>query len=658
MIKLETEMATSKQAEEQEEVKGVEQSLQCDFCRAKGDINKAYGFCLHCRKYLCVLCENHHGQLLSGHELVYGTEMPNEQKADTFIRCKLHTKQAVEFFCEQHSCVFCKFCKSIKHSKCGVKTIQDALKGRNINEELDAKFEALFQLQKQLESRRRESENKLSTCSKDKQAMLTKIRNLRKEIDNILNVYEDQIDSQEQMDLETLNANIQTCTVFEQKVGGYLKSVKQTRTEMNDQSLFWSVIESDRVYNKYKIFLKQLNNDTEECGSFQVQDENLPSLIQQLSDICCGKTSSFAAPKPLFTANDTLQCDGFQKQTIDQSCQMGKPLRDPFGDVETEPINSGGVPQTHTTELVRSPVSAIPDVEEDGSEEVTGTMIEMPFCNIKACSVTKEITCHAFIKDCCLLPDGQIILCGSKCLKILENDMASVLQLSLQGDTSPEHIELLDNKSVVISIQGVKCLQLIHIKPEVKPGREIVLKYECDGFACYNRTILVYSRDLKEWNRFKCHGIQILSTKGDVLRKIYLFDELRCFCASKDGNITYFGNSFCTENSTATFFKCVAKDQSVVFSYPSSKTPKKIVCDEEGKAITLHSSNYGQICVFKSDGTRSSVLIKGSKAERLDSFCYSKTNNILLVAFEIYENLFSAWSLVSRMLRLYKLEYM
>ena len=652
MIKLETEMATSKQAEEQEEVKGVEQSLQCDFCRAKGDINKAYGFCLHCRKYLCVLCENHHGQLLSGHELVYGTEMPNEQKTDTFIRCKLHTEQAAELFCEQHICVFCRFCKSIKHSKCGVKTIQDALKGRNITEELDAKFEALFELQKQLETRRRESEDKLNTYSKDKQAMLTKIRNLRKEIDNILNVYEDQIDSQEQMYFETLNANIQTCKVFEQKVGAYLKLVKQTRTEMNDQNLFWSVVESDRVYYKYKILLEQLNNESEECGSFQVQDENLSSLIRQLSDICCGETSSYAVPKPLFTANDTLQYDEFQTQKIDQSCQIGKPLRDPFGDVETEPMNSAGDPQTHTTELIRSPVSAIPDVEEDCSEEVTETMTENLFCNIKACSVTKEIKIYqdADIKGCCLLPDGQIILCDSKCLKILENDTSKELQLPLYGYSSPEHIELLDNNSVVISIQGMNCLQLINIKPTVKPGREIVLKYKCDGLVCYDRTIFVYSRDLNERNMFKCHRMQIFSPKGDTLKYIYLFDDLKCFCMTKDGNITYFVDNF---------FKCVTKDQSVVFSYPSSETPKKMVCDEEGNAITRFTSDYGQICVVKSDGTGSSVLIDGSKAERPVAFYYNKTNNILLVAFEIYEVYHTGSSLFSGIrLKLYNLEFM
>ena len=654
-----TEMATSKHAEEKEEVEGVEQSLQCNFCRDKGNTNKAHGFCLHCGKYLCALCENYHGQFLSGHELVYGSEMPKEKNAKTIIRCKLHTEQAVELFCKQHNCVFCKFCKSTKHSKCEVKTIQDALKGRNITEELDAKFEDLFQLQKQLETIRRESENKLSTYSKDKKAMLTKIRNLRKEIDNMFNIYENQIDLQEQTDLEILNSNLQTCTSFERKVGAYLKSVKQTRPEMNDQSLFSSLVESIRVYNKYKIFLEQLHNKTEECGSFLVQDENFPSLIQQLSDTCCRKTSSYIEPKSQLTANDTIQCDGFQIQTMDQSCQMDKPLRYPFEDVEREPINLAGVPQMQTMKQVKSPISAMSDIEEDGSQEVTETMTEKLFCNIKACSVTKEIKTvqSVDIKDCCLLPDGQIILCDSECLKILENDTSTEVQLPLYGDSSPEHIELLDNNSVVISIHGLKCLQIINIKPTVKPGREIVLKYKCDGLVCYDRTIFVYSRALNERNMFSCHRIQILSPKGDTLKNIYLLDDLRCFCIRKDGNITYFSDKGLTD----TFFKCVTKEQSMVFSYPSSEIPNKMVCDEEGNAITLHSSNLGKICVVKSDGTGSSVLIKGSSAERLVAFSYNKTNNILLVAFVIfvqgvYGGTFNKTE--RRMLKLYELEYM
>ena len=547
----------------------------------------------------------------------------------------------------------------MKHSSCEVKTVQQAIRGRHLKDEIQVNLEALVQLQKEIETVQTRSQLKLTSYSKEKEELKIKLKTLQEEINNILLTCVKQLDSEEQTNLERLNANIQACIHFQQMIGVFLKSLKETAGEMPEEGLFLSAVKGNRVYNKYKLLLEHLINEANECGSFVLQTERLLTLIQQISYISSSKEGSGSR----LSDNDWSNSDRSNRRTKDQCCQVGNSLHNSFEDLKKEP----GC-------CVENQIPDVPGLEQDSSEEIIDEWVsKKSFCDIQSGSVVKELNdIKKKLYLCCPLPDERVLVCTYNTytytkdlfdsqrtctnLEILDNDMD--IEAYIDFNEMITYVVVVDKQTVVASIRHFQkvCLQLISVKPKnIGLEKLIDLNYKCDGLASYNNTIYVYSNDLKQSPFSSCKGVQILSMNGDVLKTVHLLDYLCGFCLNKDGNITYIGERRGYSNTSKFIFKCVTKEGSVKFSYPVSMEVAKSnpsVMDGAGNIIKVGSS--GKIIVMKLDGSERTLLETENKNETVSAVFYNHFKDILLVVFQLYDK---QKTYISCKLKFYQLEY-
>ena len=634
----------------------------CTFCNDDGLLRYAVAYCDKCVKYVCTSCLKSHAKFLPDHRLIDG-EMADSNKVKLRAPlCEIHWDQTVELYCEDHVCVFCKFCRRLKHKQCCVKTVDDAMKDRNVEAEFESIFGNLTQLQEHMEKKRDENQAKFDDISKHKGEIKSTVATLRKELIEVLEKFENSLDGTENAVLENVTENIHSYSSFTEQLRSTLKSHDLERKESDCESLFFSVVKLKQIYNNYQTLMEQIENETTVSELFVVQDERLPLLIQKLTGISCEERAEDVRKYPKST---DISCQKeIQKSTEEKDCQTEAVLQDNKEETDKQACNFQKL--TEPTDENYSKVGAeyeyrsAGDDAEQGSSELTlehgmqniGTK---SFRSIKSCSLLKETEMVNYISKVCMLPDGRVVCQffssrSGRYLNILDKDMISIKELSLSKDDASMDLSfldvaVLDIKRVVILMSGlasvrtknyqtmenVNIIQMVTLMPNVEVGREIKLKYKCTKITCFNNKIYVYSPDLPKSSGFRCAGIEILNLNGDVLKTIQLLKRVSCFCPNKDGDIVYFGTRY-VNGIIKHFFKCVTKEGVNVYNSSCSVQPKFATIDIEGNIMILASEN---IAVLKPDGSQMHVLLKRESVDKNwhpTSMFYNDINNTILVA--------------------------
>ena len=615
---------------------GIESSAQCHFCKDEGLDENAVAFCASCWKYLCTACAKWHGKFLSDHRLKNGANMPKKVAVTSTFPCKIHTNYDVDMYREVHGSAFCSLCKPLKHDSCKVQKIEDVLKGMNVKQEFDTVHASLTELALIMAKEEDETRNKLVNYMKAKAVVETKMNHLKKELVEILKSYKTILEDQQQSDMESLHAKMESYRCLHQNLDDYMKPAKDTKIE-NDLHLFLSLVELKQQYKTYSEFHETLQKDMDDIGSFTLKDEQLPGLVQELSDISC---LEYVAD-----GQQTVD-DGEGNFRRDQGCQIDPTM---FDDSEaTKQGQACSIDKDDIKNLADIQTSENDDVECGSSEE----MNEKSFIKIKSFSFVKETAfSDMHTGDCCFLPDGQAVLCETsykKSLIFLDKDLNVTLELRQQkSDFAPKHVAAVDSNTIVVSISKAKRLQFISVMmPEVSFGQEIALSCECNAISCFKNSLYLYSRCLDESAFFKYEGFQILSLKGQMLKTIPVFDNIDRFCITKSSNILYCGNRPIRNSKQSFSVKYVTKGGVIRFQCQvDGGLPSAIASDHDGIVIAFEQSTKCVLVVAK-DGTRKEVLKFSSEPSAV---CYSEKNDTLLVA--LYEG--SGYSKV----QLYKLEF-
>ena len=319
----------------------------------------------------------------------------------------------------------------------------------------------------------------------------------------------------------------------------------------------------------------------------------------------------------------------------------------------------------------------IDEAEQGSSEETLEAVTNVstkPFSHIAACQHLQQKMVDKWsrsgfgeITGLVLLSDGQAVICqpSKRQLRVLDKNWETKLNLQMKSYTNYSKystdcmaVALFDRKRVAVAISCTwqrtegeleenTFINIITVSPSVKLGPEMKRKYRCGNITCFNNKIYCYAYDLNISTMICCPGIEILSQTGDLLKTIELFDQVSCFCPSKDGSIIYFGSRM-VENSVSTFFKCVTADNTEVFQYSTSLQPKFAVSDTQGNVIILSSA--GEIVLLNPKESEKRVVLHKTniKAECVTSMYYSDKNNTILLAGSLNSSL---------QLMLYQLHY-
>ena len=618
------------------DVKPSSKTFNCDYCVKKGKTNAASGFCPQCRKYLCTVCDTFHGQFFD-HEVFYGPLEEKTAQKDT-MTCEIHVNQAVELYCESHADVFCKFCQSIKHANCDIKTIKQALQERNIKEEIQTKNASLEELQTNIDMVQNDIGTKLRTYSKNKEELQGKLLEIRTYIDNCIK----ELDLSVVIDLGTLEANKQACVHLKQKVKKHCKSSKAFPSEASEEGLFHSVLQWNQVHDKYARLLRNIEKATKSCGQFIKQSKHISSLIQQLP-VSSYTSEDHLSQDHLSQADMTLsQSEIPVRQTKDQSCQVGNVLRDPFQDLTSlqENLKIADIDNNHQTGKQNIDLYG---EEQASSEEIDEQCtVKTSFGDIVSCTSIKDVSMEkdAKITHCCFFPGGRALICvNNKTFMILDHELKAYEYMNCVNFV--EYITHVDKDTAAVAVVSSAIWSLFFIDVSVttglQKGREIQLKILCEGMACFNKTVYVYTNDLKNSSNLTCKGVQIISKGGDILKNIQLLDYYTGFSINSYGNITYVSK---TNYFDQTFFKCVTSIGDVVSCSPMGKNVLDYnwrVYDDDGNCIGYNPSDK-QIEVVKLDGTVKPILVTNGKEERISAMFYDKYSNTLLVQFELYED--------------------
>ena len=167
-----------------------------------------------------------------------------------------------------------------------MRSIEDTLKEINVKKEVNAVLASLSELTLILAKQEAETRNKFTDYTRAKSAIETKVKHLKKELVEILNSYKTILNDQQESDIASLHAKMESYRCLHQNLQDYMKPLKDAKIE-NDLQLFLSLVEMKRQYKIYSEFHETLQKDTDDIGSFTLKDKRLPSLIQELSDISC-----------------------------------------------------------------------------------------------------------------------------------------------------------------------------------------------------------------------------------------------------------------------------------------------------------------------------------------------------------------------------------
>ena len=364
------------------------------------------------------------------------------------------------------------------------------------------------------------------------------------------------------------------------------------------------------------------------------------------------------------------------RQTKDQSCQVGNALLDPFKDLTSLQENLEIEDIDHKDQTGKQVVH---DEEQASSEEAVeqGT-VKTSFKNIDSCTSMKDISMerndNTCITHCCFFPSGRALLCvNNEKLMILDQKLKVIPYMkSSDYDFSVHKLATVDKETAVVVFQhrwieneryeNIQSFCFIPVTEELPMGEEIQLKSSCDEIAGFNKTVYVYSNDLKFLSTLQLKGVQVISKNGGLLKYIPLLDYLKDFSINSYGNITYVSETTCINGSKEHFFKCVTSKGDIVSCSPMDKKFLEYswrVYDDDGNGIGYNTSDK-QIEVLKLDGTVKPILVKKGGEERLSAMFYDKYSNTLLVEFNLYEKRrydnAIYYDYVSKKLQLYRLE--
>ncbi|WAR12014.1 TRI33-like protein, partial [Mya arenaria] len=192
----------------------------CSPCQEDKLNTEAKYFCGNCSKYYCDKCLTFHSKLFKQHVVLDRKDVDKwVGQGDALISCDFHPGKVIELLCEDHAEMCCHLCVSLNHRMCRtISLISDLAKGvykMADFKQLPSKVAKITTSLNQVREVRKKNQGSLKTSGK---SMLTKIKDLRKSLNQLLDKLEKR--TVKQMDsiladlVDTLQKDIDSCTLI------------------------------------------------------------------------------------------------------------------------------------------------------------------------------------------------------------------------------------------------------------------------------------------------------------------------------------------------------------------------------------------------------------------------------------------------------------
>ncbi|XP_052771944.1 uncharacterized protein LOC128211322 [Mya arenaria] len=217
---------------QQHEASDCVHDYQCSVCKAKGLNAEASYCCTECRKLYCNNCITFHTQILKEHQVLTTQDKAKWVEFDDIFCCKIHTKQSLAYFCEEHDVVCCQKCVSIDHGCCRkIVNLSSLASGIRTKDEFTDGILEVNRTQLKLRSTQEEKKTTQKALRKTSDEFVAKIRTLRKDIDNVLDKMEadtlQQVSTAEKHVCELLRCDIEELNDYDERLEILLNKISE-----------------------------------------------------------------------------------------------------------------------------------------------------------------------------------------------------------------------------------------------------------------------------------------------------------------------------------------------------------------------------------------------------------------------------------------------
>ena len=479
-------------------------NIICGPCQTDNLDKQGNHYCNECREYLCNSCKDAHRKfaISKDHTILSGKQIPvrtsGSQRPGFAIYCSCNKNQQVEFFCEDHTEVFCSPCKVVKHRNCKTADVQEKSAGYTTGQvnPILAKIKSLRHefdtMQKQRKSNRKELTRLTEDCKNE-------IKGFRAQIDAILDKLEAQamgeVDVFDQKQSRHIDQHITALTTGLQMLDLDTKQLEDAKSNGNKVKMFITDVQISKSLKEYEVMLAEVENDMIEptlsfegnskLADFQIEITNLGSLKGTGQSLGLSHKGGNKSKKTKLLGKQATLQDRVRVRSLDD---------------KTAPRISG----------------------------------------------------------CTFMPSGHAVLCDANngVVKLLDKNLVLCEHLNLFS--TPWDVSVVDDNNAIITLPNTGQLQYIQVFPQLKTGRTIQLDKPCYGITVFGDEIYTTQyvsgrgevhvldltgnrkRKLQTNVKFYCPEYITVSRSG---KKIFVSDgyadTATVTCMTTDGNLVY-----------------------------------------------------------------------------------------------------------------------
>ncbi|XP_052815204.1 uncharacterized protein LOC128242173 [Mya arenaria] len=261
----------------------------CSPCHEDKLNTEAKYFCGDCSKYFCDKCLTFHSKLFKQH-VVLGRKDVDKWvgQGDALISCDFHPGKVIELLCEDHAEMCCHLCVSLNHRMCRtISLISDLAKGvykMTDFKQLPSKVAKITTSLNQVREVRKKNQGSLKTSGK---SMLTKIKDLRKSLNQLLDELEKR--TVKQMDSvlanldDTLQKDIDSCTLIHDQLNALMDTI-QSQGKEDESSSYIGFRKSEEKMAEANSLLQEMSTKPELTATFQ-PDTRVTQLLSDMHSL-------------------------------------------------------------------------------------------------------------------------------------------------------------------------------------------------------------------------------------------------------------------------------------------------------------------------------------------------------------------------------------
>ncbi|XP_052815857.1 uncharacterized protein LOC128242658 [Mya arenaria] len=258
----------------------------CSPCHEDKLNTEAKYFCGDCSKYFCDKCLTLHSKLFKQH-VVLGRKDVDKWvgQGDALISCDFHPGKVIELLCEDHAEMCCHLCVSLNHRMCRTISLisdlaKDVYKMADFKQ-LPSKVAKITTSLNQVREVRKKNQGSLKTSGK---SMLTKIKDLRKSLNQLLDELEKRTVKQMDSvlaDLDvTLQKDIDSCTLIHDQLNALMDTI-QSQGKDDEPSSYIGFRKCEEKMAEANSLLQEMSTKPELTATFKP----VTRVTQLLSDI-------------------------------------------------------------------------------------------------------------------------------------------------------------------------------------------------------------------------------------------------------------------------------------------------------------------------------------------------------------------------------------